>query len=330
MKNSFSLKEIINKLTPSSKIIWERIFEWRETEINLKTLPGKYETFKKQKIIFIQDKVLDQEAIFNFSRQKRPQPQKREIKNGNSDPFCHYQTETPPDELGRLEGQLVTTAANISKMADYHSLLIFKKHQFDSLDIDDFCEAIKISQKWFEKIKEYDPDIQAQILIWNHHYRAGASILHPHFQLLAYKKPPLKLKSLSEKLKTYQNNFQSHYFNDYSQLAQELGLGKKKADFNFWFSLTPPKEKGLFFYGDLDITTLWRIIKKLNQLGTESFNLLFVLKSQLINNFGFFVDRGETEKLNSDIGSLEIFGLPVISTNPFELAKKFFNNFSLD
>ncbi|GIW65058.1 MAG: hypothetical protein KatS3mg093_037 [Candidatus Parcubacteria bacterium] len=329
MKDNFNLKEIINKLTPESRVIWERIFNWREIEVNLEQLPEKYSDFKKQKIIFIQDKILDQEAIFNFSRQKRPQPQKKEEEEID-DPFCHYQTETPIDELGRLEGQFVTTAANLSKMADYHSLLIFKKHQFDFLDSNDFKEAIEISQQWFQKIKNYDPAIQTQILIWNYHYRSGASILHPHFQLLAYKEIPIKLKFLFERFKNYQTNFTNHYLNDYCQLAQELGLGEKIGNFNFWFSLTPPKEKGLFFYGDLNNVFIWQIIKKLNQLGTESFNLFFIVESPLLNNFGFFVDRGKTTKLNSDIGSLELFGLPVISTNPFELAEELFNNFSLD
>ncbi len=100
--SDFNFDQIIKNLTPENKIIWERIFNWREVEINLINPPSRYTEFAKQKIIFIQDKILEQEAIFNFSRQKRPQPQRISTEDTSQDPFCQYQTETPLDEIGRI------------------------------------------------------------------------------------------------------------------------------------------------------------------------------------------------------------------------------------
>lgn len=325
--NNFDFKQLIEELSLESKIIWQRIFNWREIEIKLPNLPLKYASFAKQKIIFIQDKILEQEAIFNFSRHKRPQPQQTKTNEISGDPFCSYQTETPLDEIGRLENDSTVTAANISKMADYHSLIIFKKHHLNEINKTDFERAIDLSKEWFNKIETIDPEIKTQFLIWNYNYRAGASISHPHFQVLAYRDVPLKLRSINTKLAKYQQDFQSNYFDDYFNLAQEMKLGQDKQNFKFWFSLTPFKEKGLNFYGSLEAEVLWLVIKRMIELGSENFNLFYVIKPAPGNSFGFFVDRGLSNKLNSDFGSLEIFGLPVISTNPFSLAQEFFSKF---
>lgn len=325
--NEFNFDQIIKNLTPENKTIWERIFNWREIEVELINPPSGYEKFAKQKIVFIQDKILDQEAIFNFSRQERPQPQGISTEDKNQDPFCQYQTETPPDEIGRLENDSAITAGNISKMADYHSLIIFKKHKLQDLNDADFEDAFNLSKEWFEKICKKDSTIKTQLLIWNYNYRSGASILHPHFQILSYRHTPIKLKSIKEKLTKYQNDFQSNYFDDYFNLAKGMKIGKEQENFKFWFSLTPPKEKGINFYGDPKAKILWTIIKNMIELGTENFNLFYVVKSWDEVNFGFFVDRGLSNKLNSDFGSLEIFGLPVISSNPFVLAQELFNKF---
>jgi hypothetical protein len=297
--------------------IFNRLFEINIKEINLNHLTEKYSEFKKQKLIFINDKIFKKTAIFNLSRKKRPQPN-LEPKIQEQDPFCYYQTETPVDEIGRLENKLAVTAGNLSKMADYHSLIIFKKHNFNDLKREDFLSAINLAQKWFEKIQNFDKEIKTKIFIWNYHFRSGASILHPHFQLLAYKNIPLKVFDLKEKLENYEKNFNSNYFNDYFKLMRKINLAKEKNNFKIWISLTPEKERGLNFYGDLfkEAKFLWEILQKLiKKLKTQSFNIFYLLDL----NYGFFVDRGEINKLNSDFGSLEIFGIKIISSDPAEL-----------
>jgi hypothetical protein len=296
--------------------IFHRLFKLKSKEIVLDNLPEKYSEFKKQKLIFINDKILEKSAIFNLSRKKRPQPN-IETQIQEKDPFCHYQTETPVDEIGRLENESSVTAGNLSKMADYHSLVIFKKHNFSDLNEQDFISAINLAQEWFEKIQNLDNEIKTKIFIWNYHFRSGASILHPHFQLLAYKNFPLKVQELKEKLENYQKNFRSHYFEDYFNLMTKVSLAKEKDDLKICVSLTPEKEKGLNFYGDLfkGAKFLWEILQKLFQTGTQSFNLFYLLDL----NYGFFVDRGKTSKLNSDFGALEIFGIEIISSGPAEL-----------
>jgi hypothetical protein len=309
-----NLEKILKNLNKEE--IFHRLFTKEIKEIVLNNLPEKYSEFKKQKLIFINDKILGKSAIFNLSRKKRPQPN-IETQIQEKDPFCNYQTETPPDEIGRLENKSSVTVSNLSKMADYHSLVIFKKHNFSDLNEQDFLSAINLAQEWFEKIQDLDNKIKTKIFIWNYHFRSGASVLHPHFQLLAYKSFLLKVQELKEKLENYQKNFQSHYFEDYFNLMTKVNLAKENDDLKVWVSLTPKKERGLNFYGDLfkGAKFLWEILQKLFQTGTQSFNLFYLLDL----NYGFFVDRGETSKLNSDFGALEIFGIKIISSDPTEL-----------
>jgi len=313
------LEKILENLKKEN--VFNRLFEIEIRETVLDNIPEKYSEFKKQKLIFINEKILGRSVIFNLSRKKRPQPL-QEIQKQEKDPFCNYQTETPVDELGRLENETSATASNLSKMADYHSLIIFKKHNFDDLKENDFLSALSLSQDWFEKIKNYDEKIKTQILIWNHHFRSGASILHPHFQILAYKNVPLKVSELKEKLENYQKNFGTNYFDDYFNLMRKVDLAREKYGLKIWVSLTPEKEKGFNFYGDLfkGAKFLWETLQKLIQTGTQSFNLFYLLDL----NYGFFVDRGEINKLNSDFGALEVFGIKIISSDPAELGKILF------
>jgi hypothetical protein len=317
-----SLFEKIESLSLETKKIFNRIFEIRRVDLDLKNFEN-FSDFQKQELIFIKDKVLNKEAVFNLSRKRRPQPRKeKEEKKEDYDPFCEPQNLTPIDELDRLENESAITASNLSKMADYHSLVIFKKHNLAEISENDFVSIVDLAYRWFEKIKNLDNEIKIRILIWNYHYRSAASILHPHFQVLAYKDLPLKIQFYQERSKEYQEKYQSNYFDDYFKIARELNLAKEKDNFRIWISLTPEKENGLNFYGNLNNGSqfLWHILKRLLEIGTESFNLFYNLEL----GYGFFVDRGEINKKNSDFGALEIFGLPVVSFDPGELANDIF------
>jgi len=305
----------------SKEKIFSQIFDYKVKEIILNNLPEKYSDFQKQKLIFIKDKILEKEVIFNLSRKKRPLPVS-ETKIENQDPFCNYQNETPFDELGRLENEFSVIVGNLSKMADYHSLVIFKKHDFDKLEENDFISAINLAKSWFQQIKNFDKEIKTEILIWNYHFRSGASILHPHLQLLAYIDIPLKVERLKEKLANYQKKYNNDYFEDYFYLTSKANLGKEENNLKIWVSLTPEKENGVNFYGDIfqGAKILWQTLKKFLNSGVQSFNLFYLLDL----GYGFFVDRGEINKLNSDFGSLEIFGIKIVSSDPVKLAEVLF------
>ncbi len=312
------LLEAIKSLK-DNKDKFERIFEYQFYDLSkINDLLGeKFENFKNQKILIIKDKILEKETIFNPSRKKRPQPQKFEELE-NIDPFCSPFDETPRDYFERLENESAISALNISQMAPYHSLIIFKKHNFEELEEKDFINAFVLAKNWFEKILDIDKNIKTQILIWNFGYRSGASIYHPHLQVLSYYHLPAKLESFQKKLENYQKIFNSNYLDDYLQISLELKTGKILNNFKVWFNLTPVKEREINFLTNLEeknnLSILWRLIKNYN---AQSFNLFCFWP-----NLGFLLDRGEITKKNSDFGSLEIFSSPVVSYDPLEEAEK--------
>ena len=288
-------------------------FEIIDFESKDELFTNKFIDFKKQKIIIIKDKFFEREAILSPKRIKRPQPEKQKITSTNDCQFCKVDKETPEDKFGRLENNFAITALNISQAAPYHSLIIFKKHNFTELTIEDFGGAYDLAKTWFEKAKSFDKQIKTQLFIWNQGFRSGASKEHPHWQIFSFHHHPYKLINFYNKIK-------SSEFEEYLNALKELGLVYDK-DMKLWFDLTPAKEKGFSFILDKEeCFKIWRVIQVLD---SNNFNLIYVYSS-ILNNFGFFVDRGTNDKINCDFGTLEIFLSPIISSDPCELAEKIF------
>lgn len=313
----------ISQLNSSYKILFERIFEIKIEKAEIyfpKILKGKYKDAENQEIIIIRNKILYQETHFNIWRSKRKEPKKELTKLAEEyDPFCDVINFTPQDEFGRLENESAITAANLAKSSKNHSLVIFKKHNFDQNDIKN---SFLLAHQWFLNFKE-----EIKIIIWNYGYRSGASIFHPHLQIFALDYLPLKIDYFFQQLKIYQNKYQSDYLNDYFLLAKELGLAKNFNQLNIIVNLTPFKDDEIFFFSKNfydNVNSLSELIFSYYKLGIENFNLFLIETKESL--LGFLVNRGESGKINSDIGSLEIYSFSVVGSNPFDLAKKLFAN----
>jgi len=324
-------EKIENKLNQSQEIkeIFERIFEIKEYEIKLENPKAKelFPNFLNQKITIIRNKILNTETIFNVSRAKRHLSKRNLSFKDEYDPFCRNDL-TLDDEVGPMENEAVKIVTNISKMAPFHSVLYFKKHEFDDLNEKDLRAALNLAFLWFKKIEEKFKT-KTSILIWNYNYRSGASIYHLHFQLLSFYHTPMKFEFLKSKLEEYQNKFKRDYFEDLFKTLKFLGLAKEERELKIFLNLTPIKEKEINFLGEFNeehVLFFWNYLKKLRSFGFENFNFLYLVNSEKIKNIAFLVDRGESHKITSDFGSLEVFMNSVVSYDPFELAEKIFSN----
>jgi len=326
MKNKI---ENLLALKPESKEIFERIFEILEYELTLHPKIKEINPqLEKQKVIIVRDKIMETETIFNLARKKRHQPQKNQSFTDSYDPFCDDQRNTLPDETGGLENESAKIVANISKMAPFHSVLYFKKHDFGDLTSKDFIQALNLSKEWFLIIKQ-KYQTETHLLIWNFNYRAGATIYHPHFQLLSYFHTPFKLLDLYQKNSHYFKTYGRSYFDDYLSLMVNLGLGQKFNESYLYFPLTPLRNYAFNFWGEINDQNgnlLWQMIKILEKdFGLESFNFLYIFENPYLSKLGFFVDRGTLTQLSSDFGTLEVFLHPVVSFDPFETAEIVFS-----
>jgi len=315
----------------------------------------KIDNIKTQKIVKIINKWSEEGALFNYLRSYRPGIKdskdirikiNHEIENAinnskeNCD-FCFPEKFTPEDSFGRIEGKYCITAANIAKYDNYHSLLIFKKHNPLDFNFGEFNDYISTSFKWFEKVHKISNNYIHPMLIWNCLAKAGASKTHGHFQLLTTKTIYPKIKSKLNINSIYYNKYKHNYFLDILQIHEYLDLIFKKDKNIIIAYLTPIKENEVIILSpELDenfIYYLYNILRiYIDRLNIKSFNFtLFSLNlDETFKNFKKFyfkvnkfnkifiakiVDRGNPLKNISDIASMEIFASSVISSDPYNV-----------
>ena len=319
------LEAKLKKLDKRLLKLWQIIYQV-EKEIGEQKLPpklkSKFKFLTKQEILIIKNRILGQETHFNIFRAQREQPTLKLKNKEKSCSFCQPLTLTPEDTYGRIENDYALSASNLVKVSGHHSLIIFKNHHQPKLK--EIEGAFNLAFNWFNQ-----PSLpQQKILIWNYLWRAGASINHPHFQVLALTSLPSKLVLLKQTLQSYKQQYQNDYLVDLFNLHQALGLAKKVGGLRVIISLTPFKEKEIIFFSSnwhQDIHQLAKLIINYQKTGIESFNL-FLFYSGDFYPLGFLVDRGSLAKLNCDLGTLELYAFSVVSFNPFNLASQLFKN----
>lgn len=154
---------------------------------------GFAETF--QEIEVRVDPLTGSISRINLARGVRP---KQEIKGLEAPippdcPFCpqNIEKETPrfPEDYvkgGRIKRGRATIFPNLYPLADLHSVCVFTdSHKLDlnRFSKEEFVEGFKASVDFFRMCAERGAIFH--FLGWNHLPNAGASILHPHFQLIA-------------------------------------------------------------------------------------------------------------------------------------------------
>lgn len=108
-------------------------------------------------------------------------------------PFCpqNIERETPkfPDEYikgGRIRRGRAVVFPNLFPLADLHGVCVFTdehKLDLDKFTKEDFADGLEASREFFRIGAERGATFH--FLGWNHLPNAGASILHPHFQLIS-------------------------------------------------------------------------------------------------------------------------------------------------
>ncbi len=344
------MKELLAKiqnLPIELKEIYDKIYEIKIFDDKMKIPEQLKEHFaeaSEQEIIVITNKILHQETAFNLWRNKRDEPVvdgtpsgellKNEFTPSEASslalseakcPFCNPREMTPEDEIGRLENEGAITGSNIADSSKYHSLVIFKKHNFSDLDKNDIVKAFELAKLWFQEIIIFDEKLKYGFLIWNQGYRAAASISHPHLQIFATETLPEKFEFIKDNISNYQQKYNSNYYDDLFLLHNYLGLAKKFGEIKIIISLTPLKDKEIVILmqqNEFDIKNLNNVIDAYKKF-SESFNLFLLKEPYGGLPSGFIVDRGDPDKKNSDMGSLELYAFSVVGFDLENFAKKF-------
>ncbi len=335
-KSVTRIEEIVNSNTKEFRELFYRIYSIRSCVGEL-ILPKKIEKWarekfgncEKQKIVRLTNKISGESTLFNELRAKRPFDAKSDFSIKVEDcAFCDPENRTPSDTFGRVIGKHCLTASNIAKYDCIHAVVVFKEHDPFVRSKEVIEDIFSVTQKWINKANKNNPTAKYPFFMWNCLWKAGASIVHGHAQILLseemYSKP-LQFRRIRDE---YKIKYSSDYLEDISYIHETLGLGKKYGNVKVLAYLTPIKEKEILMISDDFMSLADPLHKVLNayySMGVKSFNVavymppidekdLYILR---------IVDRGNISNKTSDIGGMELYaGVSVVSSDPFVLARK--------
>lgn len=310
------------------------------------------EDMKTRRGLRVTNIVLDEETLYNPIRSNRPMikvsgSQRPDSSKGHPKddcPFCQVLEGTPEETWGRVEGQHCISAVNAASYDGWHGLIIpHKIHDPADLTEETLEDMFVTGNEWFRRVNTDNPRARFPLMGLNINSRAGASIFHPHLQvLLAEDAPYQKVEDLRRRTADYYFwNNQRAYLNDLAESMAGLRLVFDTGSAHTIFNLTPRKEKEVLIFtddqsgmpnGDLSKAS-FEIIKWWREYGVTSYNMVVFmpplgedLNSRMWSHFRpllRLVDRGDATTATSDMGVMEIYASPVVAADPLKLADSF-------
>lgn len=301
---------------------------------------GSLEPTLAQKIIKITNNVTLEGVLFNWLRSSRPMWRQEikldeELERTNSDPLHDPYNGTPEDLFGRVKGKYCVTASNIAKFDGFHGLVVFnEKHplRFTREMLHDYIDT---AGRWGDLAHASDPDAKYYMFMWNCLWRAGASLLHGHAQMIMGRDMHYAaVESLRRAAAVYQAHNRTNYFNDLFLAHESVGAGFEKDGTKVIANLTPKKENEVLLFAPFVSDSLKdRVYETLecyrDRLGVNSFNVVIYTPpwSETPENWEGFpvvvriVDRGDPSSRTADFGAMELYAASVVSSDPFALAR---------
>jgi len=144
--------------------------------------------------------------------------------------FCPQNLEksTPKFSFGPERIQIGEAKAfpNLFPFGEYHAVVtLCEKHfmfpnQFQPKLI---ADGLRASLRFFQQVSKIDPEAEFCTVNWNYMPPAAASVVHPHLQILADRKPTFYLSLLIQKSKEYAEENGSNYWLDLIQEEKKRG-----------------------------------------------------------------------------------------------------------
>ena len=298
---------------------------------------------RRQKIVHVVNQVTGQGTLFNAVRALRPIEAKsdsdlvKEIEAARGKcAFCRPMELTPENTFGRI-GQ--KTCANVAAYDGWHGLVIFEEHsplhfRTDAFTVAEVADLLATARTWAEKVYGEDREARYFFLMWNCLWKAAASIIHGHAQMVVAREfPYAKIERLRRDALAYRKAHKSNYFEDLVRVHDTLGLAARWGNVTALAHLTPIKEKELVLVADrfdeADLAAgIHRALKVFAALDVTSYNLAVYMPPLGPTDpdwEGFpvlvhLVDRGSPEAKTVDVGAMELYTSSVVSSDPFALA----------
>ncbi len=309
---------------------------------------GSVEAVETQTILKVTNVVTLESGLFNQLRASRPMETKvsgdllETINQSVGDPFCRPEEGTPEDVFGRVQGEHSITASNIAKYDAFHSLVIFDQHNPLLLSDEGVRDYLETGRRWADEVLRVDPQAKYYFFMWNALWKSGASIIHGHAQVACtHDMHYARVEQLRRSARSYWELTGANYFTDLVRVHQALGLALEHNGATVMAHLTPIKEKEVLIItpglGDPLPEAIYRVLDCfIDRLGVTSFNLVIYMPplAETEEDWSGFpyvtriVDRGDPMNRTNDVGAMELYASPVISSDPFRIAEALRERFS--
>ncbi len=344
------LDEMVAELPPDGRRAFERVFHvgvafgelvppesmypWIERQF------GDVDLVRRQKIVKVTNVATLEGVLFNWLRSARPiwsheVDLEEELARNNGEPLGDPYNLTPEDTFGRVESEWCVTASNIAKFDGFHGLVIFKeKHplRFTREQIHDYLNT---GERWAALAHRSDPAAKYYFFLWNCLWRAGASLLHGHAQVLLGR--DMHYAAVEHQRRAallFEATHRENYFDALYTAHELVGAAFQSDGVRVLANLAPVKEHEVILMADemndalrdriYDVLACFR-----DRLGVRSFNMVLYrppLAPAQESWDGFpiiarIVDRGDPAIRTNDFGGLELYAARVIASDPLQLAQ---------
>jgi hypothetical protein len=344
------IEDVIAQLDHEQRARFERLFHVSTTHGRLvppeAMVPwiekqfGSIEPTLDQRIIKVTNLVTLEGVLFNWLRSSRPMWRQEikldeELERTSADPLFDPYSGTPEDLFGRVQGEFSVTASNIAKFDGFHGLVVFNERHPLHWDREQIHDYIDTGGRWGDLAHATDPDAKYYVFMWNCLWRAGASLLHGHAQVIMGRDMHYAaVEYLRRCASVYQAHNRSNYFDDLYLAHESLGLAFEKEGTKVIANVAPKKENEVLMFAPFVSTSLKdRIYEVLScfrdRLGVSSFNLVIYTPpwGETPESWEGFpvvvriVDRGDPSSRTADFGAMELYAASVVSSDPFALAR---------
>ncbi|MEW6034140.1 MAG: hypothetical protein AB1603_04745, partial [Chloroflexota bacterium] len=346
------LDGIVESMSEADRQLFQRIFRVEGTKGSLDPPPemvpwiqqqfGSVDSILEQKVTKVTNVVTFEGALYNSVRASRPiemyeklSIQASIIDSARTDPLRDPWKLTPEDPFGRVKGKHCVTASNIAKYDGLHGMVVFDSPNPLNFDREHIHDYLDTAWRWAERAHRYDPQARYYLFIWNCLRRAGASLLHGHAQMtLGRGSHYARIEALRQASLAYRERHGNSYFDDLFRIHDMLGLAVECEGVRSMACLTPVKEKEVMVlspaYNDaFKDAVYWSLSCLRDSLNVTSFNLMVVTPPfgkteeswEGFPAIARMVDRGQPRSTSCDIGAMELYACPVITSDPFEVAR---------
>ena len=291
----------------------------------------KYGDIEMQQIVRVTNNQTDESTLFNSIRARRPvlTPKTEETRDlqdlADGGPFSNPLEGTPADTFGRIEGDHWITASNIAKYDYLHAIIIAKESDLYITTEAQVTDMINVAIRWCQEAHRTNPKAIHPFLIWNFLWRAGASIVHNHAQILLTHRPYTTPARIEKTREQYRCRYGSEYYDDLFAAHTAIGLGLVYKNARVMAHLTPRKEHEVMIIAKLphDLApALAKVLESYRNMGVQSYNAAVYMPPLEEQGYhvAWVVDRGDLQSRTSDIGGMELYaGTPVVASDPFRL-----------